>query len=109
MFDLLGSAVGKSNNNMSRYPASKLLDILGVKHLGTLLPLEPNGVVINAVNPGVCVTQLSRNASEAFRQQLSALWAKCGRTAECGSRTLLAGAVAGEDSHGKYMSDCAIK
>lgn len=101
--------MAKPDNKIFRYPASKLLDILGVKHLGALLPLEPNGVVINAVNPGVCVTELSRNASEAFRQQLRGLWAKCGRTAECGSRTLLAGAVAGEDSHGKYMNDCAIK
>ncbi|KAJ5225752.1 hypothetical protein N7468_006977 [Penicillium chermesinum] len=94
---------------MKSYPTSKLLEALGVRHLATLLPVESGGVIINAVNPGACMTTLSRNASEGFKEQLKELWARCGRTAECGSRTLLAGAVAGDDSHGAYMSDCVVK
>lgn len=31
-----------------------------------------------------------------------------GRTAEQGSRTLVAAAVAGEESHGMYMCDCKV-
>jgi hypothetical protein len=32
-----------------------------------------------------------------------------GRTAEQGSRTLIHAAVAGEESHGKFLSECEIK
>lgn len=31
-----------------------------------------------------------------------------GRSTEVGSRTLFAAAVAGEESHGKYMADCKV-
>ncbi len=31
------------------------------------------------------------------------------RTTEVGSRTLFAGTVAGEESHGMYMHDCRVK
>jgi len=30
------------------------------------------------------------------------------RTTEAGSRTLVAGLAAGEESHGKYMADCRV-
>ena len=59
------------------------------------------------MNPGFCKTTLSRNAPPAFREKLAAQ-AKFARTPEDGSRTLLHGAFAGEDSHGKYLSSCAI-
>ena len=32
-----------------------------------------------------------------------------GRTAEEGSRTLVHAAAAGEESHGKYLSECRVK
>lgn len=32
-----------------------------------------------------------------------------GRTTEMGSRTLVAAASAGEESHGKYMTDCLVR
>jgi hypothetical protein len=61
--------------------------------------------VITAVNPGFCKTELGRNGTpylaliKFFRYLLA-------RSTEVGSRTLFAGASAGEDSHGMYMSDC---
>lgn len=77
-----------------------------VRQLAHLLPLNRGGVIINSVNPGVCVTDLSRNAPQTFKDHLKEMWARCGRSAETGSRTLLAGGVAGEESHGSYMDDC---
>ena len=76
--------------------------------LGQLLPVQRGGVIINTINPGLCETTLSRDAPQAFKNQLKQMWEKSGRTAECGSRTLLAGAVAGEETHGCYMSDCVL-
>jgi hypothetical protein len=32
-----------------------------------------------------------------------------GRSTEMGSRTLVAAASAGEESHGKYMTDCRVR
>lgn len=82
------------------------MEILAVHQMARLLPVSQGGVIINCINPGLCETSLSRNAPAAFRDQLRAMWARSGRTAECGSRTLLAGAVANEESHGCYMDDC---
>ena len=76
--------------------------------MAKLLPVSRAGVVINCVSPGVCKTMLSRNANIAFKIQLKIIHFIMGRTAEMGSRTLLHAAVAGEESHGRYLSSCKI-
>ncbi|UKZ68414.1 uncharacterized protein TrAtP1_009451 [Trichoderma atroviride] len=91
---------------MSSYPASKMMEILAVREIAKLLPVARGGVIINSINPGLCVTNLSRNAPQELKDRLKDMWAQSGRTAECGSRTLLAAAVGGKDSHGSYMDDC---
>ncbi|QYS97698.1 Short-chain dehydrogenase/reductase family protein [Trichoderma simmonsii] len=91
---------------MKSYPASKMMEIFAVREIARLLPVARGGVIINLINPGLCETSLSRNAPEEFKANLNKMLEQCGRTAECGSRTLLAAAVAGEDSHGSYMDDC---
>jgi hypothetical protein len=47
--------------------------------------------------------------NEETQKSIEDLRAKFGRTAEMGSRTLLHGAVAGKEAHGKYLSECEIK
>lgn len=101
---LLGFAI--NNNHSSSYPASKMMEILAVREIAKLLPVARGGVIINSINPGLCVTNLSRNAPQELKDRLKDMWAQSGRTAECGSRTLLAAAVGGKDSHGSYMDDC---
>lgn len=91
---------------MATYPMSKIMAILAVRHVASLVPVSRTGVVINVVCPGLCVTELSRNAPEAFREQLAKQHAQHGRTAEDGSRTLLHGAVAAKDSHGHLLHSC---
>ncbi len=97
--------VGRS----TRYPLTKLLEILAVRHLAAnVIPVSKTGVVVNLVCPGLCVTSLSRNAPPEFVDRLHKMWAQRGRTAEDGSRTLLHGAVAGEESHGQMLQSCEI-
>ncbi|KKP05648.1 short-chain dehydrogenase [Trichoderma harzianum] len=83
-----------------------MMEIFAVREIARLLPVARGGVIVNAIDPGLCETSLSRNAPEEFKTKLNKMWEQCGRTAECGSRTLLAAAVAGEDSHGSFMEDC---
>lgn len=64
--------------------------------------------MIDYLNPGVCGTELSRNASAIFRLQLKIIRILVGRTAEMGSRNLLHAVQAGEEAHGKYIEDCRV-
>ncbi|GAD92895.1 short chain dehydrogenase/reductase family oxidoreductase, putative [Paecilomyces variotii No. 5] len=93
---------------MATYGLSKLMEIFAIRYFATLIPLSRSGVVLNTVSPGLCKTDLARNATPAFREQLQALHAQYGRTAEDGSRTLLHAAIAGKESHGCYLSSCEI-
>lgn len=90
------------------YPLSKLFEIFVVRELAKLLPVSETGVVLNLVNPGLCKTELSRNAPPEFQKHLADMHAKFGRTAEVGSRTLLHGVVGGNNSHGSYLNDCEV-
>ncbi|KAL2680463.1 hypothetical protein Neosp_008064 [[Neocosmospora] mangrovei] len=77
--------------------------------VASLFPLSETGVIINILNPGLCKTELNRNARGFMKYQILMLRLFLGRTPEQGSRTLLHAAVAGTESHGKYVSDCEIK
>ncbi len=71
-----------------------------------LMPVDKTGIVIDLVCPGLCVTELARNAPPEFVQRLKDMHAKFGRTAEDGSRTLLHGVTAGVEDHGKLLHSC---
>jgi len=96
-------------NIQLRYPVSKLLLLYAYREWCSLNPVTKTGVVINYVNPGLCKTDLSRHASEEARARVGAMKDKLGRTPEMGSRTLLHGAIGGQDTHGKYLSECENK
>ncbi|GFF40260.1 short-chain dehydrogenase TIC 32, chloroplastic [Aspergillus udagawae] len=93
---------------MRTYPLSKVFTTMALRYLATLIPVDHTGVVLNLVCPGLCKTDLSRNAPAQFREDLAKLHAEYGRTAEDGSRTLLHGAVAGKESHGCLLHSCEI-
>ncbi|KAL2872719.1 uncharacterized protein BJX67DRAFT_376512 [Aspergillus lucknowensis] len=94
---------------MTTYPLSKLMDTLSVRELAELLPIEKGKVVINASCPGLCKTELIRNCPPHLKESIVKLHELYGRTAEDGSRTLLAGAAWGEESHGRYLMHCELK
>ena len=82
-----------------RYPVSKLLEVLLVQVLaGRVCGSE---VIVNMVCPGLCHSQIDRDSG--LKVKLLKLIA--GRSTEVGSRTLVAGAVSGLESHGAYMKD----
>ncbi|CAL5865889.1 uncharacterized protein PFLUO_LOCUS95 [Penicillium psychrofluorescens] len=86
-----------------RYPLSKLLEVLLVQELAGRT--RGKEVIINQINPGLCHSQLGRDAG----WQLWLLKAVIARSTEVGSRTLVAGATAGMDSHGAYMTDGCVE
>jgi retinol dehydrogenase 12 len=96
----------------NRYPTSKLLEVLFVRQLAEEVNQGAHAserVIINCVNPGLCKTSLSRNVT-GFRALI--FWfmkVVIARTAEVGSRTLVASAIGGPETHGKYMSECVVR
>lgn len=82
-----------------RYPLTKLLEVLLVQELASRV--RGSEVVVNMINPGLCHSSLSREAG--WTMWLGKLI--LARTTEVGSRTLVAGLLAGVESHGGYMSD----
>ncbi len=85
-----------------RYPTSKLLEILVVRQIAPML--QSSGVILNMLNPGLCHSELARDGPAILRVAKFLL----ARTTEVGSRTLVAAAVSGPESHGKYMSDAKV-
>lgn len=82
-----------------RYPTTKLLEVLVVREIAP--QLASSGVVLNMLNPGLCHSELSRDGP--FVLEIIKFF--IARSTEVGSRTLLAAAAAGSESHGAYMSD----
>lgn len=87
----------------SRYPLSKLLEVLIVRQIAP--KFDGSGVTLNMLNPGLCHSSLARNAKGLQGVIFYIMKALIARTTEFGSRTLVAAAVVGSESHGKYMHD----
>lgn len=85
-----------------RYMLTKLLEVLLVQELACRT--RGTDVIVNMINPGLCHSELGREAG----WRLWLLKQVLARSTEVGSRTLVAGATAGLESHGAYMSDSQI-
>ena len=85
----------------SRYPESKLLEVLIARSLIQHLPSAYRDVSICLVNPGLCVSELSRNRPADARREVF----KKARTTEMGSRTLV-DAVLRTGMKGTFLSAC---
>lgn len=94
----------KETANMGeRYQTSKLLEVLAIRQIAP--KMKDSGVILNYLNPGLCHSELGRDAGWGLWLMKQVL----ARTTEVGSRTLVLAASAGEESHGKYMSDGVVK
>lgn len=92
-----------------RYNTSKLLVILITGELAKSMDERGNNpIVLNTLNPGLCKSELFRQVRFPINWILNVGLAVIGRTCEMGSRTLLAAATAGKESHGKYMDSCKV-
>lgn len=95
------------NRFTDRYNATKLIQLIMMRRLAAAVDTSGKGhVIINAVNPGLCSTQLFRRVYFPLNLVFSMLSVIVARTCEMGSRTLMGGIFAGEEMHGKFMSDC---
>jgi len=86
-----------------RYPVSKAIEVLFVREL---VKHTGNNPIITLVNPGLCGSDLMREASGPLLILVKIMMMLLARTTEKGSRTLVAGVSTGEESHGEYMADC---
>ncbi|KAH8702862.1 retinol dehydrogenase 12 [Phaeosphaeriaceae sp. PMI808] len=89
-----------------QYPVSKLVQLFLVRAIADHHPASKFPVTINIANPGLCHSQLSREANSwgfwLFRLIVA-------RSTEIGGRTLVHAGASGVETHGKYLSDCMIE
>lgn len=88
-----------------RYMVSKLLEVLVVRAIAEQKSAPHIPVTINCVNPGLCHSELSREAGWG----LTVLKFFLARSTELGSRNLVHAASLGPESHGQYVSDCVVE
>ncbi|KAI9750398.1 MAG: hypothetical protein M1815_001839 [Lichina confinis] len=95
---------------LDRYNVSKLLEVFVVRELSGQLESSTKGkVVINALNPGLCYSELTRDATGVKGLAVKIFKALLARTTEVGSRTLVHAAGSGQESQGEYLSDSTVK
>ncbi|KEF53915.1 uncharacterized protein A1O9_09710 [Exophiala aquamarina CBS 119918] len=94
----------ESYDALDRYNISKLLEVLFVRELASRLGSD-EPVIITLVNPGLCRSEIIREAPTLLSVIFRGIVLFIGRTTEIGSRTLVHGACAGTESHGQYMAD----
>ncbi|EJD44934.1 NAD(P)-binding protein [Auricularia subglabra TFB-10046 SS5] len=92
---------------LDRYSVSKLIQLFAFRELAARM--DNGDVTINLLNPGLCKTELSRNADGAAAAAVRGLQAFMGWTAEEGGRTLVLAASAGKESHGQYFNAGVLK
>ncbi|KAF9698734.1 hypothetical protein EKO04_003311 [Ascochyta lentis] len=94
-----------------RYALSKLMVHQCFRELATCLEScaskDGSRVVANMVNPGWCGTELSRAKPSNVGEKIC--FVLMGWTAEKGSRVYVHALAAGEESHGRYLSECQYK
>jgi len=86
-----------------RYAVSKLLEVFAIRSIAAQ-GSEDYPVIINTVNPGLCHSELAREAGWG----LAVFKFFFARSTEVGSRTLVHAATGGASTHGAYLSDCEI-
>ncbi|KAL5366028.1 hypothetical protein BJX96DRAFT_169583 [Aspergillus floccosus] len=87
-----------------QYMSSKLVLHAFVQHLATLVPA--NEVIVNAPCPGIVATTLMKDFPLWLRAIMFVWHKTLGRSVEQGARALIyASRVAGEETHGKYLSN----
>lgn len=92
-----------------RYGVTKLMDLFITMQIADLIPRDGLGeplVIVNAVTPGFCKSDLlTREKAPWILKLVQALIA---RTVENGSKTLLHAVTQGVETHGKWLENQAI-
>lgn len=79
--------------------------------LGVADRIDPSGsvensrIIVNAICPGMCKTNMTRDATWIQRTMMNLTWAVFGRSAEEGSRTMVGATGLGPESHKKLWTN----
>lgn len=88
---------------------SKLLEVLALRELADLISASSKPrVILNCLTPGFCHSDIIRETTAVQAVGRWILKFLLARSTELGSRTLVASAEAGDESHGQYMADCEV-
>ncbi|KAK0934131.1 hypothetical protein LTR29_014319 [Friedmanniomyces endolithicus] len=93
---------------MDRYNVSKLLEVFACREIARLHPVSDMRVTLNFLNPGLCHSELQRDVPSYLRPLVNTFMLLA-RTTEVGARTLVHAALAGPETHGKYLSDNRVR
>ena len=98
-----------ADSGPNRYSVTKMMQVLIVRELATRIDQsEKPEVIVNCLTPGFCHSDFDREMSGVGLLFMRTMKSILARTTEVGSRTLVAAAEAGEESHGQYMADSHI-
>ena len=98
----------KAADMAGRYPLSKLLVLYAVRELAQRSAASGKGsCIINTPNPSFCKSNLANESqgSVGYRAMEKIL----ARTSEEGSRVLVHGLLAGEETNGQYLANCLVE
>ncbi|KAI9147223.1 Short-chain dehydrogenase/reductase phmF [Paramyrothecium foliicola] len=70
--------------------------------------VQKTRVIVNVTCPGMCKTNMVRNAGFFQQLMMSLTWAVFGRSAEEGARTLVSGTGVGPEAHGRMWTNDKI-
>ena len=95
--------------DVDRYSTTKLVQLLMVRKLAAAADSSGKGhLTMNAVNPGLCNTQLYRSWPFPLSLMMRLMMPLLGRTPEMGSRPLTAAALTGDETHQRFLTDYAV-
>lgn len=85
------------------------MEVLIVRELAARIDQsEKPKVIVNCLTPGFCHSDFDRELTGAKLYFMKVMRFLIARSTEVGSRTLVAAAEAGEESHGQYMADSRV-
>ncbi|UKZ72408.1 hypothetical protein TrVFT333_000037 [Trichoderma virens FT-333] len=108
-FSATGSLL-KASNQEEGWDAAKsysMVKLLGMADMDLVARATANnssGIIVNAVCPGLCKTDLGRNFNLATKVFMVPFQAVFARTAEQGARSLVSATALGPESHGKFWN-----
>ncbi|KAF8854286.1 NAD(P)-binding protein [Acephala macrosclerotiorum] len=108
--DIFAALNRKEGANIGeRYAVSKLLEVFFVRELAKKInESKKPKVIVNCMTPGACKSDFHRESTGLKALAMEVMKFLIARTTEAGSRTLFAGAAAGEESHGQFMANCVV-
>ncbi|KAJ0154342.1 Dehydrogenase/reductase SDR family member 13 [Colletotrichum tanaceti] len=102
-------ALNANKSLTDRYSTTKLMQVMLARQMAIAADASGKGrVQVTTLNPGLCSTALFRNLPFPLTLFVKFALRLLARSAEVGSRCLMAAAFAGEEAHGRYMNDCAV-